>query len=110
MQIFINSADVSPVEFEQYEYIPLLSAENGCQAGCRTGLLMYTQLEYIQGGVHEDQEGFYVLEGIGKALVGENEFPLFPGTCFIVPPGLYHSIKRDAECDYIKLFFFHAAV
>jgi len=110
MQIFINQADISPVKFEEYEYIPLLNEENGCQAGCRTGLLMYTQLEYKQGGVHEDQEGFYVLEGTGKAIVGENEFLLSPGVCFIVPPGLYHAIKRDAECDFIKLFFFHAAV
>lgn len=110
MQIFINQADISPVKFDEYEYVPLLDEENGCQAGCRTGLLMYTQLEYIQGGVHDDQEGFYVLKGTGKAIVGENEFLLSPGVCFIVPPGLYHAIKRDAECEFIKLFFFHAAV
>lgn len=110
MQIFVNQADISPVKFDEYDYVPLLAEENGCQAGCRSGLLMYTQLEYIQGGVHEDQEGFYVLEGTGKALVGENEFPLSPGICFIVPPGFYHAIKRDAECSNIKLFFFHAAV
>ncbi len=110
MQIFVNQADIGPVKFDEYDYVPLLDAENGCRAGCRTGLLMYTQLEYIQGGVHEDQEGFYVLEGTGKALVGESEIPLCPGTCFIVPPGLYHYIKRDAGCSRIKLFFFHAAV
>ena len=110
MQIFINQADISPVKFKEYEYIPLLTEENGCQAGCRTGLLVYTQVEYIQGGTHEDQEGFYVLEGAGRALVGESEFPLSPGTCFIVPPGFYHSIKRDIPCEYIKMFFFHAAV
>ena len=110
MQIYLNEADISPVKFEEYEYIPLLTAENGCQAGCRTGLLMYTQLEYKQGGVHEDQEGFYVLEGTGKALIGENEIVLSPGGCFIVPPKLYHAIKRNPECDYIKLFFFHASV
>lgn len=110
MKLYVNQADISPIKFEEYEYIPLLTEENGCQAGCRTGLLMYTQLEYKQGGIHEDQEVFYVLEGTGSALVGESEFKLYPGICFIVPPSLYHSIKRDKECDYVKMFFFHAAV
>jgi gentisate 1,2-dioxygenase len=110
MKLCVNQADISPVKYDEYDYIPLLGSENGCLAGCRTGLLAYSQMEYKQGGVHEDQEGFYVLEGTGHALVGESEFPLSPGSCFIVPPGLYHSIKRDAACDSIKLFFFHAAV
>lgn len=71
---------------------------------------MYTQEEYKQGNTHEDQEGFYVLEGAGKALVGDNEIMLHPGVCFIVPPGFYHSIKKNAGCKYVKLFFFHAAI
>lgn len=110
VKFFVDQADISPSKLDTHEYVPLLTAENGCQAGCRTGLLTYTQLEYITGGVHDDQEVFYVLEGNGKALVGENEFPLYPGICFIAPPGYYHSIKRSVECDYVKLFFFHAAV
>ena len=110
MELLVNQTDVSPVNFVEYDYIPLLSEENGCRAGCRTGLLLYTQEEYRQGGVHEDQEGFFVLEGRGKAMIGEKELSLSPGACFIVPPGLYHSIKRDSEYEYIKLFFFHAAV
>ena len=110
MQICVNLSDVTSVRFDEYEYTPLLSEENGCRSGCRTGLLLYTQEEYRQGGVHEDQEGFFVLEGTGKALVGENEFPLSPGTCFIVPPGFYHSIKKDVACKGVKLFFFHAAI
>lgn len=110
MKLLVNQSDVPPVNYEEYDYIPLLSEENGCRAGCRTGLLRYTQEEYRQGGVHEDQEGFFVLEGRGKALVGENELTLSPGACFIVPPGFYHSIRRDPGCDHITLFFFHAAV
>jgi len=110
MQIVVNQSDINPIIFEEYKYIPLLNEDNGCLAGCRTGLLLYTQEEYKQSGVHEDQEGFFVLEGVGTAVVGENEFSISPGSCFIVPPGLYHSIKRDGTCDYIKLFFFHAAV
>jgi mannose-6-phosphate isomerase-like protein (cupin superfamily) len=71
---------------------------------------MYTKAEYGQSNTHTDQEGFYVLEGTGKALVGDSELLLRPGICFIVPPGFGHAIKKDDSCEYIKLFFFHAAV
>ncbi|HEY9053732.1 MAG TPA: cupin domain-containing protein [Rectinemataceae bacterium] len=110
MRLIANLSDVAPEKYEGYEYYPLLSGQNGCRAGCRTGVLAYVQEEYKQGGVHEDQEGFFVMEGRGRALVGEEELPLSPGACFIVPPGTYHSIKKDPECEYVKVFFFHAAV
>ena len=108
--MLVHESGAVPVKLGDYDFIPLLSAENGCLAGCSAGLLVYTQEEFRQGGVHEDQEGFFVLEGRGRALIGESEFPLSPGSCFIVPPGLYHSIKKDPACVHIKLFFFHAAV
>jgi gentisate 1,2-dioxygenase len=109
-RILVHESDAAPEKFPEYEYIPLLSEANGCLAGCRTGILLYRQEQYLQGGAHEDQEGFFVLEGTGGAQIGEQEFPLSPGACFIVPPGLYHSIRKDPSCEYIKLFFFHAAV
>jgi len=110
IKLFTDQAEMKAQRYEGYEYIPLLDDTHGCQAGCRTGLLMYTQEEYRQGGIHEDQEGFFVVEGTGEALVGENNIMLRPGVCFIVPPGFYHSIKRDSSCKYVKLFFFHAAI
>jgi hypothetical protein len=110
MEIFVNEKDIAPVKYEDYLYKEMLGEKNGCLAGCRTGILMYTQEEYRQGGVHEDQEGFLVLSGSGSAIVGSEEFSLEPGCCFLAPPGTYHSIKRDTSCEYIKLFFFHAAV
>ena len=109
MRTLVHRSGATPVRYAEYDYIPLLGAEHGCTAGCRTGLLMYTQEEFRQGGVHDDQEGFYVLEGTGAARVGDQEFPLSPGACFIVPPGQWHSIRKDASCDRITLFFFHAA-
>jgi D-lyxose ketol-isomerase len=110
MRIFINEKDVTPVKYEDYFFKEMLGEKNGCLAGCRTGVLIYTQEEYRQGGVHDDQEGFFVLSGSGSAMVGGEEFSLEPGVCFIVPPGTYHSIKKDTSCSCIKLFFFHAAV
>lgn len=95
--------------FEYHDYIELLNDENGCVNGCQTGLLWYRQTEFIQGGVHEDQEGFFVLEGHGRALVGDSEFAISEGSNFIAPAGERHYICRDEDCPYIKLFFFHAA-
>lgn len=110
MKIFINEKDVTAVEYENYLFKEMLGEQNGCLAGCKAGVLMYTQEEYRQGGVHDDQEVFFVLSGSGSAIVGDEEFPLEPGVCFIALPGAYHSVKRDMSCNYIKLFFFHAAV
>lgn len=104
----VNEKEQVYQHFEHHDYLELLGEENGCRAGCRTGLLVYRQTEFIQGGVHEDQEGFYVLEGRGRAKVGEEVFSLEPGTSFIAPAGMEHYICRDADCPYIKLFFFHA--
>lgn len=97
------------VHFEHHDYLELLNKSFGCVSGCRAGLLLYRQTEFIQGGVHEDQEGFYVLEGRGYAKVGNEEFPIEEGSCFIAPAGMHHYICRALDCPYIKLFFFHAA-
>ena len=41
-----------------------LTAENGCTNGCASGTTIYASNEFSdKPGVHNDQEGFYVLEG-----------------------------------------------
>ena len=110
MSLYTKETDSQRVVFDEYRFIPLLDQENGCQAGCRCGILEYTQLDYLQGGTHEDQEVFFVLSGTGLAVVGDQEIPLSPGVCFVAPPGRYHSIKRDQTVPCVRLFFFHAAV
>lgn len=106
----IHESEASATQFPEYVFRPLLGPECGTLNGCTCGILEYTQTEYKQGGIHDDQEVFYVLEGTGEALVSEYKFPLRPGDCFHVPPGHYHAIKRDPGCPAIRLFFFHAAV
>ncbi|MDI6602060.1 MAG: cupin domain-containing protein [Thermoanaerobacteraceae bacterium] len=110
MKLYVNANKVNAIKYEGYYYVKLLDAEDGCSGGCKTGLLMYTQEQYSQGGIHDDQEGFFVLEGTGRALVGDEEFEIEPGVCFIVPPGTYHYIKKDKESHFVKLFFFHAGI
>lgn len=110
MKLHIHESQATILKNEHFDYIQLLDDSYGAVANCVAGVLSYTQEEFIQGGIHEDQEGFYVLEGTGLALVGDMEFPLSPGSCFMVPAGYYHAIKKDKDVPHIKLFFFHAAI
>ncbi|MCL2618814.1 MAG: cupin domain-containing protein [Defluviitaleaceae bacterium] len=110
MPLHIHESDAVTTKFEHHEFTPLLDSGMGCLNGCTGGVLSYTQEEYIQGGIHEDQEAFYVLEGTGRAKVGGEEFDIRPGSCFFIPPGVYHYIKKDPSVPRIKLFFFHAAI
>ena len=105
----VHEAEVLPQSFPSHDYIELLNQSNGCVAGCRTGILIYRQTEFLQGGVHDDQEGFFVLEGTGRAKVGNSEFAISPGCSFIAPAGQYHYICRDKDSIPIRLFFFHAS-
>ncbi|MCR5402243.1 MAG: cupin domain-containing protein [Butyrivibrio sp.] len=88
----------------------ILTSENGCVAGCKAGFTYYEDTEYGKGGVHDDQEGFLVLEGTGKALFGEQEFDVYPGLTMIAPAGIRHTIKRNEDSEPVKVFWFHSAV
>jgi len=110
MKLLVKPEEKEAEKRDGCAFTRLLTQENGCTSGCMSGIAVYTKDEYIPGGVHKDQEGFYVLEGTGTARVGEEELPLSPGFSFYVPPGVYHTVKRDSSCSAIKLFLFHAAV
>lgn len=87
----------------------LLDEKQGCVNGCRMGVSLYRNTEYHMPQRHDDQEGFFVLDGKGYALVGEEEIPLLPGTSFMVPAHTDHVIRRDPSCDCCKVLWFHAA-
>lgn len=88
----------------------LLGPENGCVDSCCAGVALYPHMDYVQKGCHDDQEGFFVLEGTGFAKVGDEEFPVAPGTSFIAPAGTWHSLRRNEDCPYVAVFWFHSAV
>jgi len=47
-------------------------------------------------------EHFYVISGIGLAIVGEQEFPIAPGAHLVVPPGYNHQVENTgAERLYV---------
>lgn len=90
----------------------LLDEAHGCVNGCRCGVSVYRREEYDldRAQAHEDQEGFFVLEGRGRALVGGEELIMEPGVCFMVPAGVVHAMKKEKGCQDCKVFWFHAAV
>lgn len=88
----------------------LLDESSGCVNGSSCGVSFYVREEYGVPQSHDDQEGFFVLEGYGKALVGGEELALEPGMCFMVPAHVPHIMKKDKGCPVCKVFWFHAAV
>jgi len=57
--------------------------------------------------VHDDNEGFYVIEGSGKAMIGDEEFELAQHTVLLVPAGVAHSVKKDPGSVDVKIFLYH---
>ena len=88
----------------------LIDEENGAVNGFCIGVSYYSDACYGEPGVHDDQEGFYVLDGNGMARVGSEEFPVAPGTVFIAGKGVPHSVKRDTESGPVKVLWMHGAV
>lgn len=88
----------------------LLDERHGCVNGCRLGISVYVLDEYGSANAHEDQEGFFVLEGRGMALIDGEELVLEPGMAFMIPAGTPHAMKRDKDYDYCKVLWFHGAV
>lgn len=88
----------------------LIGKDNGATCGFCMGVSYYPLTEYGNPGIHEDQEGFYVLEGRGTAKVGDEEFAVQPGSCFIANKGVPHTMKRDADSGPIKVLWCHGAV
>lgn len=70
------------------------------------GISVYHSESYSEPQRHAYQEGFYVLEGKGYALVADKEIPISPETTFLVPAGTSHSIRTDKGCAKVKVFWF----
>jgi gentisate 1,2-dioxygenase len=111
MSCFIRISEVQGCEeTKKVMTYPLLSEKQGCVKGCCSGINYVYAEEYPTPGVHDDQEGFLVMEGSGWAKVGGEEFRLEPDMCFIAPKGVPHCVKKDSETEFVKIFWFHSAV
>ena len=79
MKPYITKKEVEETQGKDARTQRFLTAENGCLGGCTSGTTVYAGYEFsAHPGVHEDQEGFYVLEGEGYARLGDLEFQLKP--------------------------------
>lgn len=89
----------------------LLTQENGCMAGCCSGISVYSSTEFNpNAGSHEDQEGFFVLEGEGFVKLDDLVFPITKGDSFIALPDVKHTIKCNNKDNPVKVFWFHSAL
>lgn len=88
----------------------LIGKDHGATGGFCMGVSYYASMEYGTPGVHEDQEGFYILEGTGVAKIGDQEFRVQPGSAFIANKGVPHTLKRDGQSKPIKVLWCHGAV
>jgi mannose-6-phosphate isomerase-like protein (cupin superfamily) len=110
MSFFVSRTSVERIVREGTVTWPMLDESNGCVNGFRSGIMLYSRSEYPNAGVHEDQEGFVVLEGRGWAKVGSEEYRLEPDVCFVAPAGVAHAIKCDPGAEFVKVCWFHGAV
>lgn len=85
----------------------ILSEEISGMAGVSTGMSIYFTETYSTPGIHEDHEGFFVVEGDGWVKMGEDEFSVSSGTSFLVPAGTAHAICKKTGGVDVKIFWFH---
>jgi mannose-6-phosphate isomerase-like protein (cupin superfamily) len=110
MACYIEVKDVKPIKCGEVLTYRLLSQEHGCVKGCCSGINFIMGNEYNEAGVHDDQEGFLIIEGSGWLKVGTEEIRLNPDMSIIVPAGVAHCMKKDPDVKQLKVFWFHAAV
>jgi len=71
--------------------------------------LFYNEEYIVPYGVHEDHEGFYVISGTGKMIIGEEEFDLEPGVSMVAPANVPHAIRKTSAQD-LEIFLYHFPV
>lgn len=79
------------------------------KSGSQGGIVVYDEMpENGTSGIHyhvNADEFFYVLEGKGRILVGDEEFEVEEGYFIFVPVGSDHRVTSSAD-DPLKLVYF----
>lgn len=71
--------------------------------------LFYNEEYIVPYGIHEDHEGFYVISGTGKMIIGGEEFDLEPGVSMVAPANVPHAIRKTSQQD-LEIFLYHFPV
>ena len=86
---------------------PIFTEANTPLPGCIAMQNTFTSPDYpAEPGVHDDNEGFYVISGQGMMRVGDCEAPLSPGTAAYAPAGVPHAIRKTGDAD-LEVFIYH---
>ncbi|HUV08770.1 MAG TPA: cupin domain-containing protein [Spirochaetia bacterium] len=110
MMVYRHESELSLKPTTGHAGAKIIDESNGAVNGFSMGIAYYGQDEYGKPGIHEDQEGFFVLEGTGKAKVGNEEFAIRPGSAFIAAKGVPHILKKAPESPPVKVFWCHGSV
>jgi len=110
MRYHLHEDEVKATEDNGMAYKSLITGQQGAVNEFVLGVTEYYAEEYQNIGLHETQEGFYVLAGVGTARVGDTEFPIRAGTSFIAPKGVPHSVKKSPGSVPVRLIWAHGAV
>ena len=86
---------------------PLFDAGNAPVSGCAVMVNHFRNRAYPADlGVHDDNEGFYVVEGTGKYIIRGREYDLRAGTSMFAPAGMPHGLKNTGEGPLV-VFIYH---
>ena len=87
----------------------LLGVEQGAINGFSMGCTFCYATEYADPATHGDQEGFYVVSGEGFVKLGDEEYAISPGMCFIARAGEAHALRRTSS-EPLKVVWAHGPV
>ena len=85
---------------------PIFDEENTPVNACCAMFKIFFGEEYPQPGVHNDNQGFYVISGSGKMMLNGEEYDLEPGCTMFAPAGMPHAIKKVGSED-IHVLLYH---
>lgn len=101
--------DLTYLDSEDYKDIPLLKMEDNNHGGLPFFMRKYTvdPVDNYTPHRHEYTQINYICKGKGKHFIKGNEFSIYKGDIFVIPPYVPHSIlySGDSELEVFELEF-----
>ena len=60
----------------------------------------------LGGGVHEEDEIYYILSGKGKLTLGEEIIDVYPDQVIFIPAGCFHALDNSNSEEDMKILTF----
>lgn len=81
----------------------------GGQNGACMGVTLVVSEHYAAEAAHEDQEGFFVADGHGFALIDGREIAIDENSYLLLPSGTRHCFRKALGGPDMRLLWFHAS-